>query len=307
MEKLRSLPSETIEKLMAIGALLVAMTCISGGATIAKQLFPLVGPSGATALRLGFAAVIMALVFRPWRLSLKGNWRTLGIYGLCLVGMNLALYSALQFIPLGIAIAIEFVGPLGVAIATSRKKADFVWIGLAATGLAMLLPMHSAATALDYRGLILAALAGLFWACYIITGKRAGEQHGPAASAAGMIVAAIVAAPIGIAQSGQDLLLPGVLVLGLVVAIVSSAIPYSLEMVALGKLPSNTFGTMMSAEPAIGALIAMLVLGEVLGFSQWAAISLIVMASAGAGLTSRQSDREGSLKLDYIGSGQTST
>ena len=271
---------------MAIGAVLVAMTCISGGATIAKQLFPLVGPSGATTLRLGFAAVIMALVFRPWRLSLKGNWRTLGIYGLCLAGMNLALYSALQFIPLGIAIAIEFIGPLGVAIASSRKKADFVWIGLAATGLTMLLPIHSAANALDYRGLILAALAGLFWACYIITGKRAGEQHGPAASAAGMIVAAIVAAPIGIAQAGQDLLLPSVLVLGLVVAIVSSAIPYSLEMVALGKLPSNTFGTMMSAEPAIGALIGMFVLGEVLGIFQWAAIGLIVLASAGAGLSS---------------------
>ncbi len=289
---------------MAIGAVLVAMTCISGGATIAKQLFPLVGPSGATALRLGFAAVIVALVFRPWRLSLKGNWRTLGIYGLCLAGMNLALYSALQFIPLGIAIAIEFIGPLGVAIATSRKKTDFFWIGLAATGLAMLLPIHSAAAVLDYRGLLLAALAGLFWACYIITGKRAGEQHGPAASAAGMIVAAIVAAPIGIAQAGQDLLLPGVLVLGLVVAIVSSAIPYSLEMIALGKLPSNTFGTMMSAEPAIGAVIGMLVLGEVLGVSQWVAIGLIVMASAGAGLSSNQKNREGSLKLDQIGPGQ---
>lgn len=306
MEKIRSLRFETTEKLMAIGAVLVAMTCISGGATIAKQLFPLVGPSGATALRLGFAAVIMALVFRPWRLSLRGNWRILGIYGLCLAGMNLALYSALQFIPLGIAIAIEFTGPLGVAIATSRKKTDFFWIGLAATGLAMLLPFHSAAAALDYRGLVLAALAGLFWACYIITGKRAGEQHGPAASAAGMIVAAIVAAPIGISQAGQDMLLPSVLVLGLVVAIVSSAIPYSLEMVALGKLPSNTFGTMMSAEPAIGALIGMLVLGEVLGVSQWAAIGLIVMASAGAGLSSSKKNHEGRLKLDQIGPGQAS-
>ena len=306
MEKIRSLPSETTEKLMAVGAVLVAMTFISGGATIAKQLFPMVGPSGATALRLGFAAVIMALVFRPWRLSLKGNWRTLGIYGLCLAGMNLALYSALQFIPLGIAIAIEFIGPLGVAIATSRKKTDFFWIALAATGLAMLLPIHSATAALDYRGLILAALAGLFWACYIITGKRAGEQHGPAASAAGMIVAAIVAAPIGIAQAGQDLLLPGVVVLGLVVAVVSSAIPYSLEIVALGKLPSNTFGTMMSAEPAIGALIGMFILGEVLGVFQWAAIGLIVVASAGAGLSSRQSNRDGKLRPDQIGQRQAS-
>lgn len=248
----------------------------------------------------------MALIFRPWRLSLRGNWRTLTIYGLCLAGMNLTLYAALQFIPLGVAIAIEFTGPLGVAIATSRKKSDFFWIGLAATGLAMLLPFHSAAAALDYRGLVLAALAGLFWACYIISGKRAGEQHGPAASAAGMIVAAIVAAPIGIAQAGQALLLPGVLVLGLIVAIVSSAIPYSLEIIALGKLPSNTFGTMMSAEPAIGALIGMFVLGEVLSFSQWAAIGLIVIASVGAGLSSRQTNREGMAKHCQIGPGQAS-
>lgn len=289
---------------MAIGAVLVAMTCISGGATIAKQLFPLIGPSGATALRLGLAAVIMALIFRPWRLSLRGNWRTLTIYGLCLASMNLALYAALQFLPLGIAITIEFTGPLGVAIATSRKKTDFFWIGLAATGLAMLLPLHSAAAGLDYRGLLLAALAGLFWACYIINGKRAGEQHGPAASAAGMIVAAIVVVPIGIAQAGQALLLPGVLVVGLIVAIVSSAIPYSLEIIALGKLPSNTFGTMMSAEPAIGALIGMLVLGEVLSFSQWAAIGLIVIASAGAGLSSRQTNNEGRAEHCQISPGQ---
>ncbi len=288
MENVRSQPTKATQNLVAIGAVLVAMICISGGATIAKQLFPLVGPFGASALRLGFAAAAMALVFRPWRLSLRGNWRTLLLYGLCLAGMNLAIYAALQFIPLGIAIAIEFAGPLAVAMATSRKKSDFVWIGLAATGLAMLLPVHSAASALDYRGLLLAALAGMFWAFYIILGKRAGEQHGPAASAAGMIVAAIIAAPIGIVQAGENLLLPGVILLGLIVAVVSSAIPYSLEMIALRKLPSNTFGTMMSAEPAIGALIGMAVLGEVLGLSQWLAISLIVVASAGAGLSSER-------------------
>ena len=162
-----------------------------------------------------------------------------------------------------------------------------MWIGLAATGLAMLLPVHSATSAQDYRGLLLAALAGIFWACYIITGKRVGERHGPAASAAGMIVAALVAAPVGFAQAGQDMLLPGVLLIGSIVAIVSSAVPYSLEMIALCKLPSNAFGTMMSAEPAIGALIGMVVLGETLNFTQWAAISLIVMASAGAALGSR--------------------
>jgi inner membrane transporter RhtA len=291
MNKLRSLPVETKGRLVAIGAVLIAMICFSVGATIAKELFPGVGPSGATVLRLGFAAAVMIPVFRPWRLSLKGSWPTLFIYGLCLAGMNLAFYASLKFIPLGIAIAVEFIGPLAVAIATSKRKADLLWILLAASGLIMILRVHSGAIALDYRGLLLAALAGTFWACYVLAGKRAGDLHGPAASAVGMVFAALIAAPIGITQAGENLFLPNVLFLGLILAVVSSAIPFSLEMMALRRLPANTFGTMMSIEPAIGALIGMLVLGEVLSPSQWFAIGLIVLASTGAGLSAGQSDR----------------
>jgi inner membrane transporter RhtA len=291
MKKLRSLPVETKGRLVAIGAVLIAMICFSVGATIAKELFLSVGPSGATALRLGFAAAVMIPVFRPWRLSLKGSWPTLVIYGLCLAGMNLAFYASLKFIPLGIAIAVEFTGPLAVAIATSKRKADFLWILLAATDLFQILPVQSGAIALDYRGLLLAALAGTFWACYILAGMRAGDLHGPATSAVGMVFAALIAAPVGISQAGENLLLPSVLFLGLILAVVSSAIPFSLEMVALRRLPANTFGIMMSIEPAIGALIGMLVLGEMLSPSQWIAICLIVLASTGAGLSAGRRDR----------------
>jgi inner membrane transporter RhtA len=306
MKKLRSLPVETQGSLIAIGAVVIAMICFSVGATIAKQLFPSVGPSGATALRLGFAAAVMIPAFRPWRLSLKGSWPTLFIYGLCLAGMNLAFYASLKFIPLGIAIAVEFTGPLAVAIATSKKKADFLWILLAATGLIMILPLQSRAIALDYRGLLLAALAGTFWACYILAGKRAGDLHGPAASSVGMAFAALIAAPIGITQAGENLLLPNVLLLGLILAVVSSAIPFSLEMMALRRLPANTFGTMMSIEPAIGAFIGMLVLGEMLGPSQWFAIGLIVLASTGAALSAERRGRPAEFSDTEVTSGHAS-
>jgi inner membrane transporter RhtA len=170
----------------------------------------------------------------------------------------------------------------------------------------MILRVHSGAIALDYRGLHLAALAGTFWACYILAGKRAGDLHGPAASAVGMVFAALIAAPIGISQAGENLLLPSVLFLGLILAVVSSAIPFSLEMMALRRLPANTFGTMMSIEPAIGALIGMLVLGEVLSLSQWFAIGLIVLASTGAALSAGRRGEPAEISDTEVTSGHAS-
>ncbi len=271
---------------IAVAALLVSIFCFQIGASIAKQLFPLVGAEGTVALRVGLSAVMMLAIGRPWRAPWRGaNWRALLVYGVSLGTMNFLFYMALRTIPLGIAVALEFSGPLAVALIHSRRVVDFLWVALAVTGLALLLPIHAGAAALDWTGVAFALGAAVCWALYIVFGQKAGASLGQYATGLGIAVAACVIFPIGFVHAGMALFRPDVLPLGIGVAILSSAFPYTLEMFALTRLPTQAFGTLMSLEPAAGALMGLLLLGEQLSFLQWTAIVIVILASMGTALT----------------------
>ena len=214
--------------------------------------------------------------------------QAIALYGVALGGMNLMFYMSLRTLPFGLAVAIEFSGPLAVAIWSSRRAVDFIWVGLAIAGLAMLLPLGLSASALDPVGLLFALAAAVCWALYIVFGKRAGHLHAGHTVSLGLLMAAIVVVPVGIAHAGAALLTPNVLLIGLAVAAVSSAIPISLEMMALKRLPKETFGIMISMEPAVAALLAWVLLGEHLNLVQWLAIGCIVAASMGSAFTARR-------------------
>ena len=281
-----SLSSRLASTLLPVAVLMVAMASIQSGASLAKSLFPVVGAQGTTALRLMFAAIILTLVLRPWRTRLSmASLRPLIMYGLALGGMNLLFYMSLRSIPLGIAVALEFTGPLAVALFASRRAIDFLWIGLAVVGLWLLLPLGKTGGHLDLTGIACALGAGVCWAVYILYGQRAGNDHGMQGAALGVLVAAIFIAPIGVIHAGSALLDPALLPVALAVALLSTAIPYSLEMVALTRLPAQTFSTLMSIEPAFGALSGLIFLGEHLSVLQWLAILCIILASVGCTLT----------------------
>ncbi|MCO6058863.1 threonine/homoserine exporter RhtA [Pseudomonas sp. MOB-449] len=281
-----SLSQRLASTLLPVSVLLVAMASIQSGASLAKTLFPEIGAQGTTTLRLVFAAIILTLILRPWRARIsKASLRPLILYGLALGGMNLLFYMSLRTIPLGIAVALEFTGPLTVALFASRRAIDFIWIGLAALGLWLLLPLGKAEGHLDLTGMAYALGAGVCWALYIVYGARAGSDHGMQGAALGVLVAALFTAPFGIVHAGADLLRPELLPVALAVALLSTAIPYTLEMVALTRLPAQTFGTLMSIEPAFGALSGLIFLGEHLSALQWLAILCIILASIGCTVT----------------------
>ncbi len=273
---------------LPVAILIAAMLCFQLGATMAKGLFPAVGASGTAALRLALSAIMLLAVWRPWRLRLRpGEIRVVLIYGLALGWMNFFFYLSLRYIPLGIAVALEFTGPLALAMAASRRAVDFVWILMAGAGLLALLPIGLGAAQLDLLGVGCGLAAGAFWALYIHFGRKAGAAHGGRTTALGMSIGAIVIAPIGAAQAGMQMLSPAILPTALLVALLSSAIPYSLEMLAMPRLPTRTVGVLMSLDPALGAVAGLLFLGESLSWIQWAAIASIMAASAGSAATGR--------------------
>lgn len=282
-------PRSLAATLFPIGLLLIAMASIQSGASLAKSMFPVVGAQGTTTLRLIFASIIMLALLRPWRARFNASTLcSVIIYGLALGGMNFLFYMSLRTVPLGIAVALEFTGPLAVAIFASRRALDFLWIALAIVGLLLLIPTGQTGASLDLTGAAYALGAGVCWALYILYGQRAGAENGIQTAALGVLIAALFVAPIGIAHAGSALLTPALIPVALAVAILSTALPYSLEMVALTRMPARTFGTLMSIEPAFGALSGLLFLGEVLSLTQWLAILAIITASVGATLSMRK-------------------
>jgi len=269
--------------LLPVAVLILAMVGFQIGAALAKTLIPVVGASGAVALRLFYATLMLWLVWRPWRMrvDLKAA-RTVLIYGIALGCMNLLFYCALQRIPLGIAVALEFTGPLAVAIAAAIRPLDFLWVALAVLGVLMVLPFGGASHALDWLGIVFALGGGVCWALYIVFGRRAGLQSGGQTTAMGMLIGAICVAPFGVAHAGAALLKPEILPTALAVAFLSSALPYSLEMYAMTRVPARIFGVLMSLDPALAAAAGLILLGERLSWLQWTAIGCIVFASAGS-------------------------
>jgi inner membrane transporter RhtA len=285
--------SRLTSPLLPLGTLLLAMVSFQCGAALAKQLFPLVGAQGTTAMRLGLGSLLLWLVRRPWRrLAARDGWASLWGYGLTLGLMNLCFYMALRTIPLGIAVALEFVGPLAIALFGSRRALDFVWVGLVVAGLGLLLPWQAQTQALDFVGVLYAMGAAVGWAAYILVGRRAGAVFGGDTVALGTAIGALVAVPVGVTHAGQALFSPAALPYALGVAVLSSALPYSLEMYALTRLPARTVGILMSIEPALGALLGLVLLDEHLSTLQWLAIAAIIAASVGTVLGLRKAQVE---------------
>jgi inner membrane transporter RhtA len=279
--------------LLSLLALLGSLISLCVGSSYAKSLFPQLGIEGVSALRIGFSMLVLWLVLRPWRMS--ASWRELrplAIYGFTLGLMNLLFYESIGRIPLGLAIAIEFTGPLAVAIWHSHRWLDGLWVVLAVVGLLLLVPLPGWGDvgALDPAGVAFALAAAVCWALYIVQGQRVARRFGMQSVAVGMAFAALLVVPVGLASNELSWMGPMGWGAGLLVAIFSSALPYALEMYALRHLPRHTFSVCLSLEPVIGALAAWWMLGETLSLTQSLAIVLVMLASMGSAWQLRQAN-----------------
>jgi inner membrane transporter RhtA len=273
----------SIARVPAPWLVVAGVSSVQLGAAIAKSLFDELTPTGLVMLRLVFGALILGLLFRPRVRDRSSRELQLALaFGLTLVTMNFCFYQAIDRIPLGIAVTLEFIGPLGIALVGSRRSSDFLWVAMAASGIALLAP-GIGEEGLDPVGVAFAVGAGVLWAAYITLSIHVGRAYsGPTGLVLAMAVGAVVALPFGIASARSALLQPELLAAGLAVAVLSAALPWSLELEALRRLPAHVFGVLMSLEPAIGALVGFVVLGEHLGTRAVTAIALVVLASAGA-------------------------
>jgi inner membrane transporter RhtA len=272
----------------AMPAVLLAIISFQGGAAIAKGIFPVLGAAATSSLRIILSALILVVFNRPNLRNLTtAQWKAVVLYGLTLGAMNITFYMAISRIPLGLGVTLEFMGPLALALAGSKRWIDFLWVLLAASGIALIAPWSN--NGLDVIGILLALLAGALWAAYILLGGRISQiMDGSKAVTLGMIVASLLVLPIAI---GNGLLIhfkPAMLLPGFALALLSSAIPFNLEMYALRKIPAKTFSILMSLEPAVAAFSGLLFLHEYLSFYEWFAVALIIVASAGATLTGKK-------------------
>lgn len=271
-----------------IPAVLLGVLSVQGGAAIAKGLFPVLGAMGTVGLRVALSALMLVVVFRPRPARFTvAQWRAVIPYGVVLGAMNVMFYLAISRIPLGLGVTLEFIGPLGVAVAGSRRALDVVWVALAAAGIALIAPWNE--SGVDPLGVALALAAGALWAAYILLGGRVSRvMPGGVAVAVGMAIATVTVLPVSAASGGLGRLTPGMFAAGVGVALLSSALPYTLEMIALKALPARTFGILMSLEPAVAALAGLVFLKEMLTGAQWLAVVLVIAASAGAAFTARE-------------------
>ena len=301
-EKVRARMKSRTAAVPPSALVLTGIFSVQFGAGLAARLFTQIAPAAVTGLRLWTSAAVMAVVgARPLRSALTGlvrrrAWRDVAVvalFGLTLAVMNFSIYQSFARIPLGISVTVEFLGPLGLAVASSRRLLDVLWVGLAGTGVALLAHGGTATappgTAAAAVGFAFALLAGLSWAAYILLSRATGQRfHGSTGLTIAMLVAAVVITPVGVAAGGRTLLRPAILVTGLGIGLLSSIIPYSLEMEALRRIPPRVFGIWMSLEPAVAALVGLVLLGQSLAAREWLAIGCVMVACAGAARGARE-------------------
>lgn len=287
-----------LDRVPPVGLVLTGICSVQVGAAVAASHFDELGPSGMTLLRLVFGATVLVVLWRPDpRAYARADLRLVGLFGLVLGLMNEAFYLALDHLPLGVAVTLEFAGPLGVAVATSRRRADLGWAALAALGIVLL--ADPGGGTVDALGLAFIAVAATCWAGYILLSQRLGSAfEGGRVLALAMVVAAVVPVAPGIADAGTALIEPRFLALGLLIGLLSSVIPYSLEFEALRRMPAHVFGVLMSLEPAVATLAGLVILGQGLGVRQLAAIALVVAASGGV---TRATGRSGAARAVPVG------